>query len=80
MGNGEWVMGNREWVMRKSPHQFPIPNYPFGVQRLCFKSAEPTAGARLPGNPSNALPPQRTGSPITNFQLPIANSQFSIPN
>ncbi|MGI2903665.1 hypothetical protein [Tolypothrix sp. VBCCA 56010] len=55
----------------------PITNYPlpFGFAS-CFKSGDPTAGARLPGNPSSALPPQRTGSPITNYLLP--NSQFPI--
>ncbi|MBW4611654.1 MAG: hypothetical protein KME22_31845 [Hassallia sp. WJT32-NPBG1] len=49
--------------------QCPMPD-----DARCFKSAEPTADAsqmrrrfaNKPGNPSNALPPQRTGSPMPN--------------
>jgi len=56
---GEWVMGNGGKGKGKAllpilNAQCPMPN-----DDRCFK----------PGNPSNALPPQRTASPMPNSSV-----------
>ncbi|MBW4570551.1 MAG: hypothetical protein KME31_21770 [Tolypothrix carrinoi HA7290-LM1] len=41
-----------------------------GADGRCFK----------PGNPSNALPPQRTASPMPHAQCPMPNAPCPMPN
>ncbi|NEU73802.1 hypothetical protein PI95_014835 [Hassallia byssoidea VB512170] len=72
MGNGEWGMENGEW--RIGNYRLPITQRESQVLQVgrpdgrCYKLL----------HPRNALPPQRTGEPITNYLFP--NSQLPIPN
>ncbi|GAX39749.1 hypothetical protein NIES4075_07070 [Tolypothrix sp. NIES-4075] len=52
---------------KDNSYRLPITNYPFGVQRLCFSDAE-TLREQV------ARPAiDRTGSPITDYLLPITD-------
>ncbi|MBW4569655.1 MAG: hypothetical protein KME31_17000 [Tolypothrix carrinoi HA7290-LM1] len=62
--------------------QCPMPNAQCPMTRLCFKSAEPTAGATTGGKYAthclpNALAPP---CPMPNARCPMPNAQCPMPN